>query len=812
METKQFVLNENLSQKMTDWTREPTLQDLKNDLLNAKQHHDSHMAKVDNWNNLLHARGGSKPPMVKGRSSVQPKLVRRQAEWRYSALTEPFLGTDKMFDVQPITFEDANSAEQNAKVLNYQFRTKINRVKFIDDFVRSTVDEGTSIIKVGWKRSMMKVEQTVPIYDHYPIEQDQDIKNLQDAVAMKAQDPRTYEDMTPPEIKAAVDYYEETGTGTVCKQNGTKKVMVDKVLENFPTAEVLRIKNVFLDPSCNGDFEKALFVIVSFEPTKADLVKEGKRYSNLDMVDWEGSTPANDPEHATGTPIEFALKGARKRVVAYEYWGFYDIHGDDCLVPFVATWIGSTLIRMELNPFPDQKLPFVVVPYLPIKHSLYGEPDAELLEDNQKILGAITRGLIDLLGRSANGQQGFAKGMLDPLNRRRFDDGKDYEFNPNMPPANGHMQHKYPEFPQSALQMLNLQNMDAESLSGVKSFAGGISGQAYGDVAAGAKGAMDAAAKREMAILRRLAKGMSEIGQKFSTMNQVFLSDKETIRITNVPYVGKKFYAANEDANETEGGEADDKKMVGHNGGPKMEDQFETISRDDLAGSFDFSVDISTAEVDNAKAQDLAFMLQTMGPNMDLGMTLMILSEIAELKRMPALAQKIRSYAPKPDPMAQQKMQLEIEQLSLTNKKLQSEIDLNEAKAKASTNMADKANLDFVQQQDGTTHARQMAHAEAQADGNKDLEVTKALLKARKPDETPPNIEAAVGYNALTKDKSANAAQPTPAPVDIPQNLSEQPQSQQPIAPQPGFPAPEGQPGADPMQDQQGLPQSILAQ
>ncbi|MFR7882255.1 MAG: hypothetical protein ACLU5J_12890 [Christensenellales bacterium] len=37
------------------------------------------------------------------------------------------------------------------------------------------------------------------------------------------------------------------------------------------------------------------------------------------------------------------------------------------LVPFVATWVGDTLIRMELNPFPDEKLPFVLVQYLPVK-------------------------------------------------------------------------------------------------------------------------------------------------------------------------------------------------------------------------------------------------------------------------------------------------------------------------------------------------------------------------------------------------------------------------------------------------------------
>ena len=59
---------------------------------------------------------------------MQPKLVRRQAEWRYSALAEPFLNSEKLFNVSPVTFEDEAAAKQNELVLNWQFRTKIRRI------------------------------------------------------------------------------------------------------------------------------------------------------------------------------------------------------------------------------------------------------------------------------------------------------------------------------------------------------------------------------------------------------------------------------------------------------------------------------------------------------------------------------------------------------------------------------------------------------------------------------------------------------------------------------------------------------------
>ncbi|MFP3741369.1 hypothetical protein, partial [Burkholderia sp. SIMBA_019] len=75
------------------------------------------------------------------------------------------------------------------------------------------------------------------------------------------------------------------------------------------------------------------------------------------------------------------------------------------------------------------------------------------------------------------------------------------------------------------------------------------------------------------------------------------------------------------------------------------------VQRDELTGDFDLEVDISTAEVDNAKSQDLAFMLQTLGPKGDWGMVQLILAEIARLKRMPDLAHRIEQYQPQPDPV-----------------------------------------------------------------------------------------------------------------------------------------------------------------
>lgn len=702
-----------VSIKMTDWANEPTISDLKADYESAKPAHDAHVQSVDRWRDLLHVRGKSKPIKVKGRSSVQPKLIRKQAEWRFPGLSEPLLNNHKLFEVKPVTFEDAAAAKQNSLVLNHQFRTQMNRVKLVDDMVRAQVIEGSLVLRTGWERKTVKVMETVPVWAYYMIETPEDMEAFQQAVQEQEADPRGFEENAPAELVESVRYYKETGETLVAVQEGEQQVEVEKVLINRPVVQVMNTDNVMFDPSCGGDVDKAMFAIYSFETSYSDLVREPERYKNLELVDWENLGVINNPDHTTSTPQEFQFRDkARKKVVAHEYWGFWDIDGSGELTPIVATWVGNALIRLEENPFPDGKLPFIVVPYLPELRELYGQPDAELLEDNQKIIGALIRGLVDSFGRSAVGQQGFAKGMLDPANRRRFDNGMDYEFNPNFNPTQHRIEHRYPDIPQSAILMLNLQQQEAESQTGTKSFNEGISGAAYGNVATGIRGALDAAGKREMSILRRLAFGMQLLGTKIISMNQAFLSEKEVIRITNEDFV--------------------------------------EINREDLAGNFDLEVDISTAETDAAKAQDLAFILQTIGPNADPQIMMKILGEIVRLKRMPDLAKEIESFKPEPSPEQIQMQQLEMRKLEAEAAEAEAKVNLVHAQIAKLQADTGKTTLDIEDQVTGRKHAQDLEKQQAQSAGNQELQITKALTAPRKVGERDPDIAAAIGYQQLS--------------------------------------------------------------
>ena len=112
-------------------------------------------------------------------------------------------------------------------------------------------------------------------------------------------------------------------------------------------------------------------------------------------------------------------------------------------------------------------MPFNAIPF-----QLFGEALAENIGDNQKVKTALTRGIIDNMARSNNAQIGLRKNALDVVNKKRFLNGDNFEFNGS--PAD-FRQGSYNQIPGSVFDMMTLMNNEIESQTGVKSFSGGVS-------------------------------------------------------------------------------------------------------------------------------------------------------------------------------------------------------------------------------------------------------------------------------------------------------------------------------------------------
>jgi hypothetical protein len=718
--------------KYTDWANEPTVDQLKQNITDTDANDQTHIRNVERWLSNLYIVDSAKTNNKKS-SNLQPKLIRKQAEWRYASLSEPFLASPDLYNIYPVSAGDTKRATQNALVLNNQFNTKIKKVKFIDDYVREAVDIGTVAVKVGWHSAEQEVEREEPVFEFIPEPTGQLAQRYDWLLQLKAENNEEYYNWIKPGVEEALAIYMLQGVATIPTPTGEVEIIKELVeIANHPTVETVDTRNLIIDPTCGGDYEKAKFIAERFKSSKAELEVDGN-YFNLDKIQTDSAAPATDPDYEEKDYVNSEnnnfnfVDTPRKKFIVTIYWGEWDIHGDGTTRAIVAAWVNDVMVRLEENPFPDKKPPYVLEVYMPVRGSVYGEPDGELLEDNQKVVGAVSRGMIDLMAKSANAQTGMRADMLDVANRRKFLDGKDYEFNASVDVRQGIHQHTFPEIPQSAYNMIIMQNNEAESLSGIKAFTSGITGDALGKSVANGRSALDAASKREVGIVRRLANGLIHVGRKIVAMNAEFLSEEEVVRITA--------------------------------------DEFVTVRRDDLAGNFDLEMAISTPEEDNRKAEELAFMLQTDTNNADPVERRMIRAKIARLRKMPDLAKQIEEYEPQPDPLQVAKAEKEIVLLDATIAKeqalamkhaaeaeaagdrgakdrTQAALNLSkagEADAKAGDYRAtaDKKNLDYVEQETGTTQERELEKLDRKGINDLKGKVVDGAMKAESEKNKP---------------------------------------------------------------------------
>ncbi len=603
------------------WKNCPKHSDLNADYLEAQDSQDTFKAKLLRWE--LAREGGAVPKVAKGKSAARPKLVRKQNEWKYPALAEPFLNTVDMFDINPRTAEDVEAAKSNKLVINYQWSTKVNKTKLVGDIVRTIVDEGTVIVKTGWdsQTGVKIVEKEEPVYAN----PEESLAMMQEAVQAGA--------MSEEQAQAMLEMGEPM-------QKGTQKVYVEEetLVVNQPTYEVCNNANVIIDPTCEGVIENANFVIHEYDTDYATLKRDAYTededgesygvYHNIESIEVSSADSYDEYESESKATFKFSDK-PRKKVRAYEYWGYWDIQGDGELVSIVATWIGSVMVRLEENPFPHGRIPFSVATYMPVKKEVHGEPDAEILIENQDAIGKMQRAMHDITAKQAVGQEFIDENLFpSPSQKQAYERGNTVYTRSGMS-AKSHI-HKgtVDAVPAVVFDSIGYWTNDAENITGTRPFA-----SSNATTATGVRTATDAASKRELDILRRISNLLfKDMARMTIAMNQTFLSEEEYIRITN--------------------------------------DEFVAVRRDDLAGEFDLSIEVSTPEKDDDKAQKLMTLLQTNQANMDLDLQKIFYGQLLDLWKLPRASKVIKEFEPKPDEGAIQLQQLQIENQRLINEQL----------------------------------------------------------------------------------------------------------------------------------------------
>lgn len=602
------------------------LKDLKADLKSTDTSRKEQDEQIERWGKEY--RGEEYGNETEGKSKIVSKDIKKQDEWMHPSLLEPFVSTEDIVKITPITWEDKPKAKQTEMLLNYQFCRQFPRFSFMTKAIKVLSQEGTLVVQTGWDYKDEKVTREV------------DSITIIDGI----------ETITSVEMEETV------------------------ILKNQPTAVVCRNQDVFIDPTCMDDMDKCQFVIHRYESDYSTLKQDG-RYKNIDKV-MKSAASETDGDYENEDESEFRFSDdPRKKLLVYEYWGNYDLHGTGIATPIVCAWIGDTIIRLTDNPYPDKKVPFLVVPFNSVPFQLAGESDAEIISDNQKVKTAVMRGIIDNMAQSNNGQTGVRKGALDAANRKKFMNDQNFEFNGT---PNDFWFGSYNAIPSSAFDMLSVMSNDIESMTGVKGFSGGISGGSISGSATGVRGALSATETRRMYRVRNIAENLIKpMARKWLSYSAELMSPIEIMDLTNEQYV--------------------------------------PITKDDLTGKADLEIEVSTAEDNAQKAQELSFMMQTTAQTMDPDMQFDLMADWATLAKMPDSAKRLRDKSAQvrqqmsqPDPMKQRMQEIEIRKAELANKKLEAEIfsiyasgheDEADKRAKMAKAYVDEARADLLRSQ-----------------------------------------------------------------------------------------------------------------
>jgi len=621
-----------VSKLQPKWANAPTRGDLYNDYASALNGQEDYRAKLREYRTNM--KGGVVPKVRQGKSTAVSLLVREHVEWTKPALSEAILSTKNMFKISPIGSEDVLGATQNSLVINNQWSNKINKVKLVDDIVEVLTEEGTVVVKTGWEsiEGVKEVEKEQPVF----ATPEQLLEMVQQGQIPPEQAQQSMETDQPVQIGTEIVYVEEP-----------------TLIKNQPTYEVCNNANITIDPTCDGVVEDAQFAIYEFNTNYAELLEykytkdketgeESGYYHNIDV--FKNGDDGDDiyDQFKSDESNNFKFDDpARKRLRAYEYWGYWDIQGDGVLVSIVATWINNTLVRLEENPFPHGRIPFSTAAYMPRKGSYHGEPDGELLKQSQARIGRMGRAIDDKTAEDAVGQKFIHESFLKPSAKNAMEKGNTTYYSGNMHPKDAIWKNDVQPLGSTQFDVIAREEKKAAELSGSIAFAGSQSNPKLGG-GTQQKSSMDATAQRKLSVLRRLGAMFEDMARMTISMNQVYLSETEIVRATG--------------------------------------DQFVTIARDDLEGRFDFNVEISTPEKDEEQANRIMTLMQTNAASQKPETVEMMYVKMLELWKMPEEAQAIRDQQPPPpDPRQERMIDLQIQEQELKNGLIAKQIEAEDS-------------------------------------------------------------------------------------------------------------------------------------
>jgi len=627
-----------------DINQDEMLEIIEHDLSKSRPYHDDVMADIDRWMKEYHGEPyGNEEP---GRAEIVWKLIKKQGESLISNIIKPFSGNYDIVELTPITEADVYKTKINEKLINHFWNKEFEPLHFLKTLGKVMVPEGTVFIRVGWEHEVKEKRTKIPL--------------------------EAFTDEMRERLGSRGAEFNEV--------DGEIEIIVRKILSNKPTAKVVRNEDIYVDPTADS-LEEAKFIIYEMRTSLGDIVKDDiydedavKRLKKIIFNNDDRRRDGFDLHDYNESDFTF-MDEARYKVKLYEYWGDYDIEGDGHLEPVVATMAEYSdgeekhrlVLRMERNPFPFKRPPFVSIVLYEDPFKIHGKGLSDIVGDEQKLSTSIVRGIIDNMAMSNNGIKFFKKGALDPVNWNRLKRGDRFvEVNTTDSITASIMDGNFNQLPQHVYGMLQMLDVQAESLTGISKMMQGIPGSEIKSSASNFSAMMTQSQIRLLDIVNNINQGLKKIFRMWLEMSVRYIDNDEIKRITGIDVPAIKEQETRRLAKEfgidqlPEDTAMKAMMLVAQ----EVEDMF---SRKDL--KYDIKIKVGTDGLKQIKIQNLNMLMQQLAPLAETGSVppdaiKLLVADLADQLDRPDISQMITQYTP-PPPSQEQQMAMQLQMAKL---------------------------------------------------------------------------------------------------------------------------------------------------
>ena len=327
------------------------------------------------------------------------------------------------------------------------------------------------------------------------------------------------------------------------EENEEGKVIYNPKMVTMPRLEFVSVWNFYPDPDAKN-MEQAEFVVQRHKLSNSDLRGLKKRpFFDSEAIDECIDMGTNYVRKWWETQVEDedSKSYSVDRFEVFEYWGNIDKElaedagldipdeYEDLDTVQINAWVGNgKILRLAINPFVPNRIPYFAAPYELNPYSFYGVGLAENMSDTQQLMNGFMRMAVDNAVLAGN--------LIFEIDETNLVPGQDLELYPGKifrrqggAPGQALFATSYPNVSNQNMQMFDKARVLSDEATGIPSFSHGQTGvTGTGRTAAGISMLMGAAQLSIKSVIKNIDDYLLQpLGEAFYAFNQQFDYDEE---------------------------------------------------------------------------------------------------------------------------------------------------------------------------------------------------------------------------------------------------------------------------------------------